>query len=85
MRKLYPWQAAALECGADGSNLVYCAPTSGGKSLVAEVLLLRALWAAHDPAARFRRQCAQVGPRHLPQLQQCVCLQHHHMYLPISL
>ena len=32
----------ALE-GADGSSLVYCAPTSGGKSLVANVLLVRRL------------------------------------------
>ena len=29
VKKLYPWQACALECGEDGSNLVYCAPTSG--------------------------------------------------------
>lgn len=29
VRTLYPWQAAALECGEDGTNLVYCAPTSG--------------------------------------------------------
>lgn len=43
VRSLYPWQAAALECGEDGSSLVYCAPTSGGKSLVAEVLMLRRL------------------------------------------
>lgn len=27
--KLYPWQAGAIECGDDGHNLVYCAPTSG--------------------------------------------------------
>jgi DNA polymerase theta len=52
---MYPWQAAALECGSDGSNLVYCAPTSGGKSLVAEVLLLRALLASRNPrACRYR-------------------------------
>ncbi len=56
VRELYPWQAAALECGADGANLVYCAPTSGGKSLVAEVLMLRALLASHRPAARYCRQ-----------------------------
>lgn len=29
LQQLYPWQAAALECGAAGNNLVYCAPTSG--------------------------------------------------------
>lgn len=29
VRKLYPWQAGALECGVAGNNLVYCAPTSG--------------------------------------------------------
>ena len=40
---VYPWQRAAIDEGADGSNLVYCAPTSGGKSLVANVLLVRAL------------------------------------------
>lgn len=43
---LYPWQAECLSL--DGvsdhrSNLVYCAPTSGGKSLVAEVLLVKRL------------------------------------------
>ncbi len=41
VHKMYPWQAAALECGKSGNNLVYCAPTSGGKSLVAEILLIR--------------------------------------------
>ena len=40
---MYPWQRAAIDEGSDGSNLVYCAPTSGGKSLVANVLLVRAL------------------------------------------
>ena len=41
----YPWQRAAIDEGADGSSLVYCAPTSGGKSLVASVLLARKLLA----------------------------------------
>ncbi len=49
---LYPWQAAALECGERGNNLVYCAPTSGGKSLVAEVLMLSRLHAARAAPAR---------------------------------
>jgi hypothetical protein len=40
---VYPWQRAAIDEGADGSSLVYCAPTSGGKSLVANVLLVRRL------------------------------------------
>ncbi len=39
--RLFPWQAAALESGEDGHNLVYCAPTSGGKSLVADILMIR--------------------------------------------
>ena len=40
---VYPWQRAAIDEGKDGANLVFCAPTSGGKSLVANVLLVRAL------------------------------------------
>lgn len=48
---LYPWQAAAIHTVGDtGANLVYCAPTSGGKSLVAEVLLLRRLLQVGRPA-----------------------------------
>ena len=46
---MYPWQAAALECGSNGSNLVYCAPTSGGKSLVAEVLMIKRLAGTKRP------------------------------------
>jgi DNA polymerase theta len=43
---LYDWQSQALlEDGVlEGRNLVYCAPTSGGKSLVAEILALRRLY-----------------------------------------
>jgi len=29
--RLYPWQAAAVASGADGSSLLFAAPTSGGK------------------------------------------------------
>ncbi|KOO53794.1 DNA polymerase theta [Chrysochromulina tobinii] len=46
VHRLYPWQHACLlgtEGVLDGRNLVYSTPTSGGKSLVADVLLCRAL------------------------------------------
>jgi DNA polymerase theta len=39
----YPWQAAALQEVQHGSNLVYQAPTSGGKSLVADILMIQKL------------------------------------------
>jgi hypothetical protein len=48
---LYEWQAQALlqEGVMDGRNFVYCAPTSGGKSLVAEILALRRLYSSGKP------------------------------------
>ena len=57
-RACLQWQAECLYQGdvLDGGNLVYCAPTSGGKSLVAEVLMLRAL--CLDPS----RQAVLVLP-----------------------
>jgi replicative superfamily II helicase len=60
VRDMYPWQAAAIGCGEDGSNLVYCAPTSGGKSLVAEVLMLRKLLATRRPGAQHRKRLGRV-------------------------
>jgi DNA polymerase theta len=43
LTKLYDWQAECLyETNVlRGNNLVYCAPTSGGKTLVAELVLLK--------------------------------------------
>ena len=39
-----PQAACLMQRGVlDGNNLVFCAPTSAGKSLVAEVLMLRRL------------------------------------------
>ncbi|PRW44411.1 helicase and polymerase-containing TEBICHI isoform X1 [Chlorella sorokiniana] len=50
--RLYDWQAECLtqEGVLSGRNLVYCAPTSGGKSLVAEVLMLRRILTTNRPA-----------------------------------
>ena len=44
--RLYPWQAECLAMPgvmAHTRNLVYCAPTSGGKSLVSDLLVVRRL------------------------------------------
>uniref|UniRef100_A0A6U9QKR8 Uncharacterized protein n=1 Tax=Picocystis salinarum TaxID=88271 RepID=A0A6U9QKR8_9CHLO len=43
VKVLHEWQKSALQCAWNGEHLVCAAPTSGGKSLVAEVLLLRQL------------------------------------------
>lgn len=47
IKKLFDWQTACLETSAEvaagKSNLVYFAPTSGGKSIVSEILMLRAI------------------------------------------
>ena len=49
---LYPWQAECLCTPGvlQGRNLVYCAPTSGGKTLVGEILLLRQILSTGRPA-----------------------------------
>eukprot|EP00899_Mesostigma_viride_P021921 jgi/Mesvir1/29730/Mv00959-RA.1 len=60
---LFPWQRAAIECGKDGTNLVYCAPTSGGKSLVAEILLIRKLVrSGHDPGQKLKKSQRRDRP-----------------------
>ncbi|KAJ3522941.1 hypothetical protein NM208_g12651 [Fusarium decemcellulare] len=44
IKQIYPWQRACLKGPGlltGEKNLVYCAPTGGGKSLVADVLMLK--------------------------------------------
>jgi hypothetical protein len=56
--RLFDWQRECLESTgamAAGRNLVYGAPTSGGKTAVAEILMLRA-------ALRLRRHAVLVVP-----------------------
>ncbi|WIA12996.1 hypothetical protein OEZ85_006607 [Tetradesmus obliquus] len=71
-RDLYPWQAECLNQPdvLEGANLVYCAPTSGGKSMVAEVLLMRRLLSTGRPALLvmpYVSLCAQKAA-HLAKL-----------------
>ena len=44
VKVLYAWQAECLQSTgvSKGQNLVYCAPTSGGKTLISELALLKA-------------------------------------------
>ena len=48
VRRMYEWQLECLSVPGvlNGENLVYCAPTSGGKTLVAELLMIRRVRAA---------------------------------------
>lgn len=59
----YPWQAAALrEAVPDGANFVYTAPTSGGKSLVADILMFRRLQASIDDWKKPRAKALVLVP-----------------------
>ncbi|KAF4983015.1 hypothetical protein FZEAL_1487 [Fusarium zealandicum] len=54
IKQIYPWQKACLKGPGlltGEKNLVYCAPTGGGKSLVADVLLLKRILEEKDSKA----------------------------------
>lgn len=57
VRELFDWQVECLQAGngrvLSGGNLVYSAPTSGGKTMVAELLMLRALTLREEGTALF--------------------------------
>lgn len=52
LKSLYDWQRECLYTTnvLRGSNLVYCAPTSGGKTLIAELVLLKVVLNLHKKA-----------------------------------
>ena len=58
---LHEWQAAALREASAGNCFVFAAPTSGGKSLVAEVLLVRQLLRARAEAENEAARAAGGG------------------------
>lgn len=64
--QLFPWQRDCLLMD-DGQvlhgkrNLVYSAPTSGGKTLVAEILMLRRLASLQGNLLRDRSAACRVG------------------------
>ncbi|KFM26454.1 DNA polymerase theta [Auxenochlorella protothecoides] len=78
---LYEWQAEALALPGvlQGGNFVYSAPTSGGKSLVADVLMLRSIIASGRPAMLvlpFVSLCAEKAAHYqrlLAPLKKEVC------------
>ena len=48
----YDWQGECIRTSdvASGSNLVYCTPTGGGKTLVAELIIFRSVIALRKKA-----------------------------------
>ncbi|NXK46634.1 DPOLQ polymerase, partial [Chauna torquata] len=50
--QMFEWQAECLMLGQvlEGKNLVYSAPTSAGKTLVAELLILKRVLETHKKA-----------------------------------
>jgi ATP-dependent helicase YprA (DUF1998 family) len=74
---LYPWQAAALREAPGGVNFVYTAPTSGGKSLVADVLMLWRLQASIRDWRKPRARALVLVP-YLSIGAQLICTRLHH-------